>query len=239
MVRALVWSTMAGGSLAKGETSTSRSRRVAARLLAPFTRVCREIFATGLAAAWSRLGPPATWAPPPPVAPSDRLQRTMNLVIPLHRLNLEARGLITKALVEATDEVFSGLNNIGTVHFARFDIVDGNLCMFSVYDGELTGYVRDFVATIGNAFDAMFQYVKDPPPYPVRDNVEAFVAWVQAHDAFQLPEQPTDLISRDLVTLRRDTVVTLHRNPNVQLGVYRAYPGFSAAQVRQSLSIGW
>lgn len=163
----------------------------------------------------------------------------MNLVIPLHRLNLRTRGLMTKALVEATDEVLSGLNNIGTVHFARFDIVAGNLCMFSIYDGDFTGYVRDFVATIGNAFDQLFQHVKDPPPCPVRHHVEEFVAWVQAHDMFQLPEQPTDLITRDLMTLERDTVVALHRHPNVQLGVYRCYPGFSAAQIRHSLSIGW
>lgn len=230
---------MVGEMAGRGGPCPSLPAGMAERLLASSRRVGREVLATVLAAAWSRFGPPAAWKPPPPVAPSDRLQRTMNLVLPLHHPNLVARSLIAKALVSATDEVISGLNNIGTVHFARFDIIDGNLCMFSVYDGDPTGYVRDFVATIGNAFDALFRHVKHPPPCPVREHVEEFVAWVQAHDAFQFPEQATDLITRDLATLQRDTVVTLHRNPNVQLGVYRAYPGFSAAQVRHSLSVGW
>jgi hypothetical protein len=227
-----------GGSMSEGGTSTSRSPR-AHGLLASSKSLVREVLASALASAWARCTPVAASRPPASMAPSDRLQRTMNLVMPLKRHSLESRGLMTMALVQATDEVLTGLNNIGTVHFARFDIVDGNLCMFSVFDGELTAYVRDFVATIGNAFDRIFKHLKDPPPYPVRLNVEEFVAWVQAHDAFQMPELPTDLITRDLTSLKRDTVVTLHRNPNVQLGVYRAYPGVSAAQVRHNLSVGW
>jgi hypothetical protein len=49
----------------------------------------------------------------------------------------------------------SGLDNVGTVHFARFVIVDDNyICMFSVYDGDFTKYIRDFIATIG-VFDGV------------------------------------------------------------------------------------
>ncbi len=163
----------------------------------------------------------------------------MNLVMPLRRPSIVARSQLTKTLVQGTDEVLAGLNNVGTIHFARFDIVAGNLCMFSIYDGDLGGYVRDFIATIGNAFDAILTWVKDPPPLPVGSHVEEFIAWIEAHDAFQMPEQPTDLISRNLSNLPRDTVVALHRHPNAQLGVYRGYPGFSAAQIRHHLSVGW
>jgi hypothetical protein len=229
---------MMAGTGASGPFGAVARNRVE-QLLASSRRVGLEVVAAVLAEAWSRRDGAQPRVVHASMAPSDHLQRPMNLIMPLHRPNLISRGLVTQALVKATDEVISGLNNIGTVHFARFDIVAGNLCMFSIYDGDLSGYVRDFVVTIGNAFDQMFQHVKDPPAIPVRHNVEEFVAWVRARDAFQLPEQPTGLITRDLVSLERDTVLALHRHPNVQLGVYRGYPGASAAQIRQSLSVGW
>ena len=55
----------------------------------------------------------------------------------------------------------TGLNTTGIVHFARFSIVDGNLCMFSIYDGDFSNYIRDFIATIGSAFDALLMFIKD------------------------------------------------------------------------------
>ncbi|MDQ6727756.1 MAG: hypothetical protein M3066_16555 [Actinomycetota bacterium] len=202
-------------------------------------RVGFELATTALVSLWSRCSPPTAVRTTASMSPSDNLQQAMNLIMPLHVPNIVARGQLTQALFEATDAVFVGLNNIGTVHFARFDFVDGNLCMFSVYDGDFTTYIRDFIAEIGAVFDALMTWVKDPPPLPVASHVDEFIDWIRAHDAFQMPESPVGLISRDLGTLQRDTLVALHRNPNVQLGLYRAYPGFSVAQIRRHLSIGW
>lgn len=202
-------------------------------------RFAREVVASALVALWSRLEgkptPPREVSP----APSDHLQSPMNLVMPLRRPSIVARSELTRVLVQGTDQILAGLNNVGTIHFARFDVVAGNLCMFSIYDGDLAGYVRDFIATIGPAFDAIMGWVKDPPPVPVGEHVEEFIEWIEAHDAFQLPERPTGLIIRNLSSLPRDTMLALHRHPNAQLGVYRGYPGFSAAQVRDALSVGW
>ena len=39
--------------------------------------------------------------------------------------------------------------------------------------------------------------------------------------------------------LSRYLVLQLHKNPNVQLGSYRSYPGYTVAQVREKLGIGW
>lgn len=202
-------------------------------------RVGLELATEALVRLWSRYSPPTVAAATASMAPSDNVQRAMNLIMPLHVPNIVARAKLTQAIFEATDEVFCGLNNIGTVHFARFDFIDGNLCMLSIYDGDFTGYIRDFIATIGGVFDALMEHVKDPPPTPVVLHVDEFIEWVRAHDAFQMPESPTGLISRDLGTLQRDTLLALHRNPNVQLGAYRGYPGFSVAQIRQRLSLGW
>jgi hypothetical protein len=218
---------------------TGRSNRGCPVGMSASVRLAKEVLASALAAFWSRIEPQAPHSRPVPKAPSDHLQRPMNLIMPLHRPSLVARSLLTRTLVQATDEILAGLDNVGTIHFARFDIVAGNLCMFSIYDGELSGYVRDFIATIGNAFDKILALVKDPPPLPVGHNVDDFIDWIRGHDAFQMPEQPTGLISRDLDTLPRDTVLALHRHRNVQLGVYRGYPGFSAAQIRHQLSAGW
>lgn len=203
----------------------------------PFSHYVRVLGGSLLAAVWARRLPPAPSAPRSPV-PSDNLQRAMNLIMPLRHPLVVTRGEVAEMLAIATDEILVGLNNVGTVHFARFDIVAGNLCMFSVYDGEISGYIRDFIVVMGTAFDAIMEFVKDPPQTPVGFHVDEFLAWIDAHDAFQMPELATDA-SPQLATLQRDTLMLLHRHPNVMLGLYRAYPGYSAAQIRQSLAIGW
>ena len=216
-----------------------RAMRTASAVLRSSRRFGVEVGTSLLARLWSRHEPSPRLAAEVSQSPSDHLQRPMNLIMPLRRPNIVARSKLTETLVAATDEILCGLNNVGTIHFARFDVVSGNLCMFSIYDGDLGGYVRDFIATIGHAFDSILVWVKDPPLLPVGEHVEEFVEWIEAHDAFQLPELPTDLIIRNLSSLPRDTVLALHRHPNAQLGVYRGYPGFSAAQIRHRLSVGW
>jgi hypothetical protein len=68
--------------------------------------------------------------------------------------------------------------------------------------------------------------------------VDDFIEWVDAHDALQLPEDVTDL-SDNLLTLPRQLTLLLDACPNAQLFAYRAYPGYTVAQVRQALGIGW
>ena len=177
-------------------------------------------------------------APKPSLAPSDNLQTPMNLVMPLRYPLVPFRAAFGKMLVESLDEILAGLNNVGTVHFARFDIVEGNLLMFSIYDGNFEGYIRDFIGTIGEAFDGIMGFVQDPPKVPCGENVDEFVAWVRQHDSLQMPDLPTG-VSSDLRALERTTLVLLHRNRNAQMGVYRGYPGYSVAQIRDALGIGW
>ena len=74
------------------------------------------------------------------------------------------------------------------------------------------------------------------------------------HDLFQAPDFPTDMFGLQdaakgqtpnkpphmLGSLPRDFVLQLHANRNISLGGgYRAYPGVSAAQVRQKFGQGW
>jgi hypothetical protein len=188
------------------------------------------------------------------IQPGDNVQHMMNLVMPLKDKSPIGRAHAVQAIAGNLDEVYAGLDNVGTVHFARFVIVDGNLCMISVYDGDFSNYIRDFIATIGGVFDAIVAQVEGGDAViPCEKNVEAFIDWVHAHDMYQVPDMPTDVLAAwnatnggtspmddDLRLLPRKLILQLRANRDISLGSgYRRYPGFSAAQVRRHLRIGW
>jgi hypothetical protein len=207
----------------------------------------RERFEDALVRYWSkRTGTkPAEGGPRDSRQPSDNVMRTMNLVMPIKDKTAVGRAQVASAVGSSLDEIYSGLDNVGTVHMARFSIVDNNLLMFSFYDGDFHTYIRDFIVTLGHAFDAVVELVEDPPNTPCWQHVDEFIDWVHRHDAFQLPDDPgqlVDVIAPELTDVRdlsRALVLQLDANPNVQLGSYRAYPGFSVAQVRDKMGIGW
>lgn len=187
--------------------------------------------------------------------PSDNVQRMMNLLMPLKDKSPIGRAKAVMALAQNVDEIFAGLDNVGTVHSARFLLVGDYICMISVYDGDFSNYIRDFIATIGSVFDELMLVVEGGMEvYPSEDNVEAFIDWVQAHDLFQAPDYPIELFGlqdaqkgqvpnvppHGLETLPRELILQLQANPNISLGGgYRGYPGFSAAQIRKELGVGW
>lgn len=204
--------------------------------------------------AWRNPTPRLPGGPRYAVQPSENVQRMINLVMPLKDKSAVGRAVAATAIAENVDEIFAGLDNVGTVHFARFVIIGDNLCMISVYDGDFSNYIRDFIATIGSVFDAVVRLVEGGDAViPSATNIEAFIDWVHDHDLFQVPDFPSDLFAlqaaargappdepKDLRSLSRDLVLQMHANPNVSLGGgYRAYPGYSAAQVRRKMGDGW
>jgi hypothetical protein len=205
--------------------------------------------------AWRTPTPPLPGGPRLSVQPADNVQRMMNLVMPLKDKSAIGRARATMAIAQNVDEIFAGLDNVGTVHFARFVLIGDYLCMISVYDGDFTNYIRDFIATIGSVFDAVVALVEGGEAItPSATHVEQFIDWVHAHDLFQVPDVPTDLFALQeaarggpreggpdgLRLLSRDLILQLHANPNVSIGGgYRGYPGFSTAQVRRKLGVGW
>jgi hypothetical protein len=226
--------------LLKWLPTTSFFRLVAKYILVPY---------------WSWRTPvkPQPGGPHYSVQPGDNVQRMMNLIMPLKDKSPVGRALAALAIAQNKDEIYAGLDNVGTVHFARFVIVDDNICMFSVYDGDFTNYIRDFIATIGSVFDAVVSLVEGGEHViPSEQNVEKFIDWVHAHDLYQVPDMATEILrdqeavgvdpaqTNDLRTLPRELILQLNVNPNVSLGSgYRAYPGYSVAQVREKFGIGW
>jgi hypothetical protein len=211
------------------------------RLTSSVKRRMTQLFERMLVAYWRRREPLVVRPRPMSTSLADNVQSSMNLIMPLADQTAVGRANAVNAVGSAVDELFSGLNAVGTVHFARFDIVDGNLCMFSVYDGDFTSYIRDFIALFGNVFDALMEIVADPPPLPSERNPEAFIEWVHRHDAFQLPRDLTTMLPglTDVRNLPRQVVLAVDANPNLQLGIYRGYPGSSVAQIRHALGVGW
>lgn len=207
----------------------------------------KQLFNTVLVAIWARIQNTkvAAGGPRDSRQPADNVMRTMNLVLPLKNKTAVGRAEAALVIGSSLDEIYSGLDNVGTVHMARFTIVDNNLLMFSFYDGDFRTYIRDFIMTLGHAFDAVAELIEDPPPLPCWQHVDEFIDWVHAHDALQLPDNPADMIKLvaphldNLEDVSRYLVLQLHKNPNVQLGSYRGYPGHTVAQVREKLGVGW
>jgi hypothetical protein len=205
--------------------------------------------------AWRMPVKPLRGGPRPSMQPGDNLQCMMNLIMPLKIKSPIGRAEAARAIAENKDAIFAGLDNVGTVHFARFVIVGDNICMFSVYDGDFTNYIRDFIATIGDVFNAVVELVEGGEKViPCERNVEAFIEWVHERDLYQVPDTITDFLrdqealnggkamsgNDDLTLLPPKLILQLRANANVSLGSgYRAYPGFSVAQVRKQLGIGW
>jgi hypothetical protein len=175
--------------------------------------------------------------------------------MPLKDPSPVGRAMAVMAIAQNVDEIFAGLDNVGTVHTARFLLLGDKLCMISVYDGDFSNYIRDFIGTIGSVFDQVMTLVEGGDQFiPTTQHVDAFIEWVHEHDLFQAPDYPADLFglqdaakglppdspAHDIRTLPRALILQLAANPDLSLGGgYRAYPGYSAAQVRRKFGIGW
>jgi catalase len=206
---------------------------------------------------WASRNPtaPLPGGPRTAVQPSENVQRMMNLIMPLKDKSAVGRANAAFAIANNVDEIFAGLDNVGTVHFARFLLIGDYLCMISVYDGDFTNYIRDFIATIGSVFDEVMKVVEGGDALrPTTKKIEAFIDWVHDHDLFQAPDFPTDLFTLnkesgktprpegppELRSLGREFILQLHANPNISLGGgYRGYPGISVADVRRKFGVGW
>jgi len=65
---------------------------------------------------------------------------------------------------------------VGTPHFAQFvSLEDNQVGFFTVYDGSFDKYIADFTKNIGEVFDLIFKFTKDPPPSPCRRHLQEFI----------------------------------------------------------------
>ncbi len=68
------------------------------------------------------------------------------------------------------------LDSVGTPHFAQFvPLEDNQIGFFTVYDGSFNKYIADFTKNIGEVFDLIFKFTKNPPPSPCRKHLQEFI----------------------------------------------------------------
>jgi hypothetical protein len=78
-------------------------------------------------------------------------------------------------------KVDKAMASVGTPHVVQFvPLEDHQLGVFTVYDGAFDKYIMDFTLNIGEVFDVIFKFTKDPPPSPCRKHVQEFIDFAAA-----------------------------------------------------------
>jgi hypothetical protein len=96
------------------------------------------------------------------------------VILPIRSyLHFIAVQLILRARGKGTTK---DLDKVGTPHFAQFvPLEDNQIGFFTVYDGSFDKYIADFTKNIGEVFDLIFKFTKNPPPSPCRKYLQEFV----------------------------------------------------------------
>lgn len=112
---------------------------------------------------------------------------------------------ILSAQAAGSEQAHQALISIGTVHFARFLLLDTSkpnlqpdmaaadvpcntlvMAVLTEYDGDFDAYIHDFVAQLGEVFNTNLQFVVGGAAVtPVQNNVPGFNAFIKANDASQ------------------------------------------------------
>jgi len=101
-------------------------------------------------------------------------QRPFLVILPIKsRLAFIEVQLLLRARGRGTTK---DLDKVGTPHFAQFVPLENNqIGFFTVYDGSFDKYIADFTKNIGEVFDLIFKFTKDPPPTPCRKHLQEFI----------------------------------------------------------------
>jgi hypothetical protein len=96
------------------------------------------------------------------------------VILPIRSyLHFVAVQLILRARGSGTTK---DLDKVGTPHFAQFvPLEDNQIGFFTVYDGSFDKYIADFTKNIGEVFDLIFKFTKNPPPSPCRKYLQEFI----------------------------------------------------------------
>lgn len=119
-------------------------------------------------------------SPPPATAPdTDRVQGFLTTIAKIKEGQVEQLRKVLKML-ESRPPADTALAKLGTVHFARWAIIDNEtrLLFTSNFDGSLDDYLDDFVRDGGDQLDAVWGNCENYPA-PAAKNVEAFKRFVE------------------------------------------------------------
>jgi hypothetical protein len=111
--------------------------------------------------------------------------RPFLVILPIKSyLHFIAIQLILRARGKGTTK---DLDKVGTPHFAQFvPLEDNQIGFFTVYDGSFDKYIADFTKNIGEVFDLIFKFTKNPPPSPCRKHLQEFIDFAAGANRFPL-----------------------------------------------------
>jgi hypothetical protein len=114
----------------------------------------------------------------------QNIQTALTAVMEIKRPTaLHARAL-KFVLTHAYQQVVDILDQVGTVHFARFIFLesDTKLALITSYDGSFETYLKNYIEVAGDLFDLMLEHIQDAPPLPVRQYRNEFIEYVRRID---------------------------------------------------------
>ncbi len=92
-----------------------------------------------------------------------------------------AFGGMTALIRTLSWKVHRDLEKVGTPHMVQFvPLEDQQVGFFTAYDGSFDTYIADFTRNIGEVFDLIFKFIKDPPPSPCRKHLQEFIDFAAA-----------------------------------------------------------
>jgi hypothetical protein len=119
-----------------------------------------------------------------PKAVQSPLTLVMKIKSPESYQQLNALLHQIQSLPPGKNPIWTALNKLGNVHFARFVFLSGNteLAVITTYDGTFEDYINEFIDEIGDVFNALLQHMDGAPPLPVQKNRPEFLSYVRAND---------------------------------------------------------
>ena len=116
----------------------------------------------------------------------EQVQNALNLFLTMK--NPAQMPALLKLLQLAKPRIQAALGGLHYVHFARFlPTRDGaTLLVITEYDGDLNSYLMDFVAVLGDEFNAILEFVRDAPRLPVQKYPQEFCRFVASNNLDQV-----------------------------------------------------
>ena len=116
----------------------------------------------------------------------QQVQNALNLFLTLK--NPAQMPALLQILDTVKPQIQAALAGLHYVHFARFlPTRDGStLLVITEYDGDLDSYLMDFVAVLGDEFNAILEFVQDAPRLPVQKYPRDFCSFVHNNNLAQV-----------------------------------------------------
>lgn len=139
------------------------------------------------------------------------VQAPLAIVMPVRAPVAENAALLKAIIAVGAPRIEFKLAESRQVHFAWFLLLenDSQLALFTTFDGDFDAYLKHFALEVGALFDKLFECLADPPPLPVAQYPDEFVAKVKQYNrtpvgGYFFSAYPRDRVPEIQAALKRD-----------------------------------